>query len=57
MLQAGYNRGTPEMAQRNNVTQTDPTHFDPVDSKNILLQNVKRLHSITTSVAIADKHS
>jgi hypothetical protein len=40
------------MAHRNNVTQTDPTHFDPVGSKNMLLQNVKRPHSITTAVAI-----
>jgi len=45
------------MAQRNNVTQTNPTYFDPVDAKNMLLQNVKRLHSITALVATADKHS
>jgi len=45
------------MAQRNNATQTDPTYFDPADSKNMLLQDVIRLHNITTPVAIADKHS
>jgi len=45
------------MAQRNNATQTDTIYFDPVDSKNMLLQNVKRLYSITTPVAIDDKYS
>jgi len=45
------------MAQRNNATQTDPTYFDPADSKNVLLHNVKRLRSTATSVATADKHS
>jgi len=45
------------MAQRNNATQTDTIYFDPVDLKKMLLQNVKRLHSITTPVAIDDNHS
>jgi hypothetical protein len=45
------------MAQRNNADQTDPSYFDPVDSKNMLLQNVKRPHSITTPVATAEKRS
>ena len=29
------------MTRRNNATQTDPIHFDPVDWTNTLLQNVK----------------